>query len=101
MSDIDSILTNIVTTVTKSNRSDSEKADIMAQLTVGMHRLVWPILLSHVPEYLLKEVTNKDSMTLDDYQELLDSALQNPATAKEIHDELKDALLEVEALVGV
>ncbi len=101
MDDIDLLLTDIVTAVSQSKRSDTEKADIIAQLTVGMHRLVWPILLAHVPEYILKDIMGKDTMTLDDYQELLESALGNPAVTKEMHDELRDALLEVKAIIGV
>lgn len=101
MDDIEVILTSITSKVSLSKLSEVEKAEVLSQLTVGMHRLVWPILLSHVPEYVLKEVTDKKSLTMDEYVELIESALKNPATAREIHDEFKAALLEVQALVGV
>lgn len=101
MDDIESLLARIVTKITSSSRSDLEKADVLAELSVGMRKLIWPILVSHIPEYLLKEVTLKEQITVDEYSELIASALSNPATANDIHDELKAALLEVEALVGV
>ncbi len=101
MDDIDEVLTGIVTHVSNSKLSDTEKADVYANLSVGMRRLVWPILLSHMPEYLLKEATEGGRpFTVDDYAELIEAAMQNPATAKEIHEELISALREVDSLVS-
>jgi len=98
--DIDILVTHITNTVATSSLHDEEKADIIAQLTAGMHRLVWPILLSHVPQYLLDDATNNpEQFTMDDYVEMIDVALRNPATAKELHEELKGALEEVKALL--
>ena len=90
---------NILTKITESKLSDNEKADSMAELSLGMRKLVWPILLSHVPEYLLVEAKEKDMMTVDEYLEIIESSLQNPSTAKEIHDELNAALEEVEQVL--
>ncbi len=101
MDDIDELLTGIVKSVSGSKLSDTEKADVYAQLAVGMRTLVWPILLSHTPEYLLKEATSGEHpFTVDDYAELIEAALQNPSTAKEIHEELIGALREVDSLVS-
>lgn len=100
MDDIDTLITGIITAVSESKLPETEKADVLAQLTVGMHRLVWPILLSHVPQYLLDDATGSpERFTMDDYVEIIDVALKNPATAKEMHDELKGALTEVSALL--
>ena len=101
MDDVTTLLADIIIKVTDSNRSDVEKAEVMAELSVGMRKLVWPILISHIPEYLLKEATEKSQITADEYVELIESALKNPATAREIHDELKAALLEAKTLVSV
>lgn len=101
MDDIDTLITGIITAVSESKLPETEKADVLAQLTAGMHRLVWPILLSHVPQYLLDDATNNpERFTMDDYVEMIDVALKNPATAKEMHDELKGALEEVSALLN-
>lgn len=100
MDDIDERITGILTAISTSKLSEIEKADVLSQLTVGMHRLVWPILLSHVPQYLLDDATQKpEQFTIDDYVEMIDIALKNPATAKEMHEELKGALDEVGALL--
>ena len=99
MDDINDIVNDIITRVTKSEHPDTEKADIMAAVSLGMRKLVWPILLSHVPEYLLREAKENEAMTVDEYLEIIESALSNPATAKEMHDELKAALAEVDQLV--
>lgn len=98
--DVEEILTHIITSVTQSTRSDIEKADVLSSISLGMHRLVWPILLSHVPQYLLDDaVSRPDQITMDDYVEMIDVALKNPSTAKEMHEELKAALEEVEGLL--
>lgn len=99
MDDINEIVNDIITRVTVSKLPDTEKADIMTAVSLGMRKLVWPILLSHVPEYLLREAKKNEAMTVDDYLEIIESALSNPATAKEMHDELKAALAEVDQLV--
>jgi len=100
MDDIDTLLGSIITAVSESKLPETEKADMLAKLTVGMHRLVWPILLSHVPQYLLDDATNHpEQFTMDDYVEMIDVALKNPATAKEMHEELKGALTEVKTLL--
>lgn len=100
MDDIEAILTRILGSVSASPLSDVEKADIYVQLDVGMRRLVWPILLSHMPQYELDDVTkHPEQMTMERYTTLIQSALQNPATSKEIHDEIVAALGEVEALL--
>ncbi len=101
MDDIDTILTGIIDRVSGSPLPETEKADVFASMTAGMHRLVWPILLAHAPEYLLNEATtDPEHFTLDDYTELISSSLQNPATAKEMHDELVAALTEVDEVVA-
>ena len=101
MDDIEVVLTRILTLISESSLSDAEKADIYVQLTVGMRRLVWPILLTHIPEYLLKDaVDHPERIMVDQYTELIKSALQNPSTPKEMHDEVKSALGEVEALLA-
>lgn len=100
MDDIDTLITGIITSVSESKLPDTEKADVLAQLTAGMHRLVWPILLSHVPQYLLDDATNSPNrFTMGDYVEMIDVALKNPATAQEMHEELKGALAEVKTLL--
>lgn len=98
--DIDEVLTHIITSVTESTRSDGEKADLLSSVSLGMHRLVWPILLSHVPQYVLDDAIKRpEQFTMDDYVEMIDVALKNPATAKEMHEELKGALEEVRGLL--
>lgn len=100
MDAIDEVLTRIIATVSQSKLPEAEKNDIYARLTVGMHRLVWPILLTHVPQYLLDDaVNNPERFTIEEYAELIDVALKNPATAKEMHEELLAALREVDALI--
>lgn len=99
MDDINDILNDILSQVTASKLPETEQADIMAAISLGMRKLVWPILLAHVPEYLLRELKEAEKITVDDYLEIIESALSNPATAKEMHDELKAALDEVKQLV--
>ena len=99
MDDVQQILQRIADRVYGSNMSDTAKADCMAAVTVGMRTLVWPILISHVPEYMMREAADAKTFTIDAYAEIIDAALSNPATPKEIHDELTAALTEVDGVV--
>ncbi len=100
MDDFDVKITHILTLIAESSLSDTEKADIYVQLNVGMRRLVWPILLSHIPQYELDDmIKDPNTMTMERYVTCIQSTLQNPATPKEIHDEILGALGEVEALL--
>ena len=58
MDDFDAKLTSILETIDKSQLSDTEKADCMAQLDLGLHRLVWPILVAHISEVDLKDAVD-------------------------------------------
>lgn len=100
MDDVDEILTRITTVVSDSTLKEEEKADIFARISAGMHHLVWPILLKHIPESELKDVTtHPDTMTISRYADLIEASLRNPSTPKEIHDEIVAALQEVETLL--
>lgn len=100
MDDFNVKLTNILETIGKSGLSDVEKADCFAQLDLGLHRLVWPILVSHIPEVDLKDVVDHpETMTVARYGELMGKAMSDPNTALEIHEEVMGALGEIEDLL--
>jgi hypothetical protein len=97
---IDELLGRIVTKVAGSGLSDNEKADVFARISSGLHHLVWPILLVHMPEQQLKEfIDHPENMTIDHYTALIEAALQNPQTPKEVYTEILGALEEVEGVV--
>ena len=102
MDDFDALLTAILTKVAQSPLSDEEKADVYAQISVGLHTLVWPILLSHIPEGDLKAaVDNPRDWNMDRYVELIHTSLRDPSTPKEIHDQLMSTLSEVDETVSL
>lgn len=99
--DFDDTLTHILSTIQASDLSDIQKADCYAQLDLGLHKLVWPILVSHIPEMELKDVVDHpESLTVARYGELMGMALDDPSTAPEIHAEVMAALSEVESLIA-
>jgi hypothetical protein len=100
MDDIDELLAAIVTKVGESTLSDQQKADVYAQLAVGMKHLVWPILLEHTPESLLKKSVSIERFTVEDYTDFIQTALRGPNVAAALHDELKSALEEVYTIVA-
>lgn len=100
--DFSAALNKVLTRITESQLPETEKAEAVAELNMGMHHLVWPIVVSHVPEYLLSDAVKRSKagqFTAEDYVELIESAIGNPATPKELHDELLAALKEVDALL--
>lgn len=99
MDDFDDRLTGILMRVQASALSDTEKADAYAAIHNGLQSLVWPILVSHIPESELKEVIDHpETLTVTRYGELMGKAVSDPATAREIHDEVIGALTEIEDL---
>lgn len=62
---VDQKLTNIIVRIQGSALTDSQKADAYASIHNGLHKLVWPILLSHIPESDLKDaVDHPETMTV-------------------------------------
>ena len=101
MDTFDNLLTHIITKVGESSLSDEEKANVYAQISVGLYALVWPILMAHMPERdLAAAVDNPKDWGMDRYTNLIGKALSDPQTPKEIYDELMGALTEVEELVS-
>lgn len=100
MDDFDEKISNIISTIQGSQFSDTEKADCYAALDLGLHKLVWPILVSRIPESDLKEtIDHPETLTVKRYGEFMGQALDDPATFKEIHTEVMAALGEIESLV--
>lgn len=98
--DFDDTITRILCTIQASELPDTQKADCYAQFDLGLHKLVWPILVSHIPEDELKEtVDHPETLTVTRYGELMGKAVSNPATSREIHDEVMGALGEIEDLL--
>lgn len=101
MDHLDILLDRIVERVTQSHLSETEKADVFASLSLGMRRLVWPILLSHIPKETLDDLLNgKEPLPMDRYTQLITQTLKDPETPKEMYNELMDALAEVDELVS-
>jgi len=100
MDTIETLLTNILTCIAESSLSDDEKNDLNTRVEIGMHSLVWPILLSHVPKEKLDEILlGNDHITTEQYVQLIDIALKDPSSMKELHEEIQGALEEVAALI--
>lgn len=100
MDDLDMILSRIVERVTRSHLSETEKADVFASLSLGMRRLVWPILLSHIPKDTLDNLLNvKEPLAMERYSQLINQTLKDPETPKEMYNEVMGALGEIEELL--
>lgn len=100
MDDFDDRLTDILIRVQSSSLSDTEKADVYATIHNGLYKLVWPILLSHIPEVDLREATDHpETMTVARYGELMGKAVSDPETPREIHEEVMGALGDIDDLL--
>ncbi|OGG01603.1 hypothetical protein A2Z33_07460 [Candidatus Gottesmanbacteria bacterium RBG_16_52_11] len=95
MDKLDGLLTDILVRVQNARIPDEKKADIYARISAGMRSLVWPILISRMPEQKLAETVAAPQMTMDQYVELVESALKNPETPKDIQDQITGALTEI------
>lgn len=99
MDKFDGLLTQIIERVQNSTLSEEKKADIYAQISIGLRKLVWPILISRIPEQKLADTVSQSQLTLDQYSELIESALHDPNTSRELHDSIIEALIEINTLL--
>lgn len=100
MDDFETSLQMLLTRVQSSSLSDTEKADVYATIHNGLHKLVWPILLSHIPEPDLKDaVEHPETMTVARYGELMGKAISDPGVPREIHEEVMGALGDIDDLL--
>lgn len=101
MDQVNVLLTKIIDKIQVSNLSDSEKANLYAEIGLGLDKLVWPIIMSHLPKEKLEQFESKKQMSTDEYTELIESALNSPGMPKEVHDEVLAALQEVDSLINL
>ncbi len=100
MDEIETLLTRILTRIAESSLSDDAKNDLNTRLEVGLHSLVWPILLSHIAKSKLDEIIlANDQLTVEQYSQLIKIALEDTSSMKELHAEIKGALKEVQSLI--
>lgn len=99
MDKFDGLLTQIIERVQNSTLSEEKKADIYAQISIGLRSLVWPILISHIPKQKLADTVAGSQLTMEQYAELIESALHDPNTSKEVHASIIEALTEIDALL--
>lgn len=97
---IDDILTSIVTKIDSSPMSDTQKAEAYMTISGGLHRLVWPIVVSHVPHDLRESLVKQQTpLTIDQYADVMDRVFQDSTTGRDIFDQVYGALKEVDALI--
>lgn len=99
MEPFDQHLTHLITRVQLSGLSDEDKAEIYTEINIGLHKLVWSVLVSHIPEEKLSELTTQSKLTIDQYSDLIELALKSPGMSKELNTEIMDSLSEIETLL--
>jgi hypothetical protein len=97
---IDTLLTSIVSKIVSSPLTEEQKAEAFARISSGMHKLIWPIIVLHIPEGTKKTLMAQTTpLTIDQYADVMEQVFQNPAVGREIFDQVYGALEEVDALV--
>lgn len=90
----------ILARINGSSLTEIQKADAYVAIHNGLRTLVWPILISHIPESDLKDaVDHPETMTVARYGELMGKAMSSPGVPREIHEEVMGALGEIEDLL--
>jgi len=93
------LLNHIIMRVENSTLVPEKKQKIYAQISIGLHKLVWSSLITHIPEEMLKKVCLQSQMTVDQYVDCIKNALRNPETPKIIHTSVTDALQEIDTIL--
>lgn len=97
---IDSLLSSIVTKIDATALTDVQKAEAYAIISDGLHRLVWPIVVSHIPQEVRDTLLNQQTrLTIDQYSDVMERVFQDKTTGRDIFDQVYSALKEVDALI--
>jgi len=99
MDTFDQRLTNIITRIEESSLPDEKKAEVYAEISLGLQKLVWTVLIAYIPEQKLKYSTAQSHITIDTYCELIDEALKNPDLPKDLYMMTMKSLGEIEILL--
>ena len=92
---------SIVAKVNASGISDTEKAAIFAEISLGLRKLVWPVLIKHMPKDKLTALTSgAEPVTIDNYIELIKAAVADRGMFPELNRVINDTLVDVEAVLS-
>ena len=98
---MDDKLRSIITKVEKSDLTDPEKEELYAAISEGLHATVLPVLVKHMPQDQVDDVTNHpDTLTVDRYVQLVSDAVKNKQALPEVAKSIDAFLVEVNGLLA-
>lgn len=81
--------------------TDSEKEELYAAISEGLHATVLPVLVKYMPQDQVDEVTNHpETLTVDRYVQLVSEAVKNEAAMPEIASKMDALLAEINSLLA-
>ena len=100
MDKFDNLLTKIITKIQSSNLSDEKKANIYSEISAGLYKIVWPIVINYIPKEKIASIESQSQLTIKQYTDLIESALHDPNMPKELYNCATEALTEIETLLN-
>jgi hypothetical protein len=89
-------LKQIVEKIEKALIPENEKEKLYEVVLDAIHKTVWPLLVKYMPKDKVDAVlASPDTLTVDAYTELVDSAMQNDAAGPEIEAKLQELMSEI------
>ncbi len=80
-------LRSIVTHIENSHLLESEKQHLYATFSASLRSVIWPILVSHMPEERLRELSkNVSQVTIEEYYGLIKTSLTDMTVLTELED---------------
>lgn len=80
-------LRSIVTYIENSHLLESEKQHLYATFSASLRSVVWPILVSHMPEERLSMLSkNVSQVTIEEYYGLIKASLTDMSVLTELED---------------
>lgn len=97
---LDQRLRQVIGQVENSHLSQKEKEEVYANINVGLHAAVWPVLVAHMPQAQLTKLSaDPVSVTPERYAALIRSAVDDPETEGDLDALMQAALSGVERIL--
>lgn len=93
-------LRSIVTHIENSHLSENEKRDLYASMSASLRSAVWPVLVGHMPEEKLKNLSdNTSQVTVEEYYGLIKASLTDSTVLTELESLMLTMLVAAEKVL--
>jgi hypothetical protein len=90
----------IIKRIDASKLKDEEKLDIFEEISDGLHRVVWPVLIKYMPKDQLDDLSiHPEKITIESYSKLIEDTIKDPQIFQEFGKLIDKTLIGIDAIL--